>query len=314
MNGNLRTDELLRSYLLGELPEEEMDRLEQELLEDDELFDLCEAQEADLLAAYDRGELTTSDKERVQRCLISSPGGRKRLALAHSLNTLADQSSKTQPAQAAVVPLRQRGTPTPQFEVHWALAAAVLLAVIGLWLAIEGHQDKSGAPTQMVTDTSTPAPQPRPVVPPRSTDQITKAPAPQEPQPPPNLAQSDERTPPQPPAQPQHLSAVITLSLATLRGAEGVEKFLIPAGVELIEIQVDLEGLEDYRSFDAAVKSGTKGTVWEKKGLTPKRLDWGTALVLEVPARHLTPGRYEVAVTAGAETLTQDFEVVGENQ
>ena len=50
-------DELLRSYLLGTLPEREADHLEGRLLAEDELFELSEAIEADLLAACDRGEL-----------------------------------------------------------------------------------------------------------------------------------------------------------------------------------------------------------------------------------------------------------------
>ncbi len=301
MDGDLQNTELLRSYLLGELPEEEMDRLEQGLIEDDELFDLCEALEADLLAAYDRGELTAAEKEQVRRRLASSPAGEGRLALARSLNTAAREAQRT---AVSVVPFRRRTALFPRLTTsRWAAlaAAAVLLLVLGL-------------PRR---DNLQPNPPPQP--PPK---QPVLQPPPKQPvpQPPP------EPTVPQPPPEPttpqqeeqasrhEPVKTVFVLSLATLRGAEDVQKSAIPANAELVEIQVDLEGLEDYRSFDAAVKSETEGTVWEKKGLTPKRLDWGTALVLKIPAQRLTTGLYDLAVTAGTETLTTKFEVLRENQ
>lgn len=111
------------------------------------------------------------------------------------------------------------------------------------------------------------------------------------------------------------VKALLALSLMTLRGAEKVEELHLPPGADIAEIQIDLEGLEDSGSFHAAVRSKDRGTIWEKSGLESRRLDWGTALVLDVPAGLLTPGEYEVAVTAGTETeeMTQEFKVVSEN-
>ena len=78
MRQNQMDDELLRSYLLGELPEPEADRLEQRLLAEDDLFDLLEGLEAELLAAGSRGELAPAERERVFRRLAFSPQGRER--------------------------------------------------------------------------------------------------------------------------------------------------------------------------------------------------------------------------------------------
>ncbi len=112
MRPNPTDDELLRSYLLGELPEEEADRLEQRLLAEDELFELSEAVEADLLAACARGELAPAERERVQQRLASSPRGRERLALAHALNTLAGSSGRA--AAPVVLFPRRAATPRPR--------------------------------------------------------------------------------------------------------------------------------------------------------------------------------------------------------
>src|ERR1700710_2428723 len=101
-------DELLRGYLLGELPEEEAERLERRLLAEDDLFELSEALEADLLAACARGELDATERERVLRRLASSPSGRERLALARALNA---------PAGRPAPPLRAARRGAAAFDV-----------------------------------------------------------------------------------------------------------------------------------------------------------------------------------------------------
>src|SRR5215475_8548576 len=97
MNREPENDELLRSYLLGKLPEEDADRLEGRLLAEDDLFDLAEATEADLLLAADRGGLVPEERERVMRRLASSPQGLERLALARSLGRAAAEQGNVKP-------------------------------------------------------------------------------------------------------------------------------------------------------------------------------------------------------------------------
>src|SRR5436305_13628758 len=94
MNSNPTDDELLRSYLLGELSEEKADAVEGRLLTEDDLFELSEAIEVDLLAEYAQGLLAPAEREHVQRRLASSPQGRERLKLARSLSILAGGDAK----------------------------------------------------------------------------------------------------------------------------------------------------------------------------------------------------------------------------
>jgi hypothetical protein len=310
MRQNQMDDELLRSYLLGELPEAEADRLEQRLLAEDELFDLMEALEAELLAASSRGELAPAERERVLRRLASSPQGRERLALAKALNTVADGLSKKAPSP--VVPFRTRAAvPKPVFQ--WAaLAAAGLLMAAGLsWFSRQAPQEGSSGPLAVHERPAPASPvAPAPEESPASPAPI--APTPREPQRvPERLAGKDDAAT----KRPEPVKALLMLSLTTLRGAEEVEELRLPPGADIAEIQIDLEGLEDSASFHAAVRSKDKVTIWEKSGLESRRLDWGTALVLDVPAGLLTPGEYEVAVTAGTETeeMTQGFKVVSVN-
>src|SRR5689334_21850067 len=97
----MRDEELLYRFLLGELAEDEEEIVEQRLLQEDALFELCEAIEGDLLAASVRGELTPEENERVLARLAASPGGRTRLALAQEFVRAAEEI----PAKPAPAPL-----------------------------------------------------------------------------------------------------------------------------------------------------------------------------------------------------------------
>src|SRR4051794_40681084 len=142
MRSNATDDELLRSYLLGELGEDETDGVERRLLAEDELFELSEAIEADLLAACAGDRLDPAERERIRQRLASSPRGRERLALARSLSTLADGA-----AAAPVLPFARRApAAAPRSATRWTALAAGLLAVAGLaWFALERPAHRGAA-------------------------------------------------------------------------------------------------------------------------------------------------------------------------
>jgi hypothetical protein len=260
MKRESQDDMLLRSYLLGELREEEADRLEQRLLEEDELFEHAEAMEADLLAAADRDELAPAERERVLRRLASSPQGRERLALARSLNAMAAE------VVPVVVPFRRR---VPPPAIHWAALAASLLMLIGLGLSAFQY-----GPQAWKTITRIVLPQPPPAAPP----------------------------------------AVLALTLQSLRGAgdEVVAELHLSPGSRTAEFQIDMEGT-DAKSFNVAIHRKER-TIWEKSALKPIQMSGSPVLVVDVPAKILSAGRYEIAVTPEGESEEiQEFEVVQTN-
>jgi hypothetical protein len=263
MRQNPTDDELLRSYLLAELPEEEADRLERRLLAEDELFELAEAVEADLLAACDRGELAPAERERVLQRLASSPRGRERLALARSLNTAARDP------QGKVVPF-QRRTPAPaRLAWRWATLAASLLAVAGLsWYAVERPRGGESAPW-IAQEQPAPA-------------HAVKAPA------------------PAPPAHPALSRAVFPLALMGLRGAEPTRRLRVPPGTDVVELQIALEGMDELASFHVTLRKATAGISWDQAGLKPRTLDGARALVVDLPAERLPAGRYEIQIQGTA--------------
>jgi hypothetical protein len=262
MKSNPTDDELLRSYLLGQLPEEAADRLERRLLAEDDLFELSEAVEADLLAGYAQGGLAPAERERVQRRLASSPQGRERLALARSLSSLAGRDPKT-----AVLPFTRRAATAQRLAIRWAALAAGLLMAAGLaWLNLGPvHRETHEKPAPVI------AAVPR-------AHEVPKAPGPEKAAPP----------------APEPVKAVFQLALTSLRGAESAEKLRLPAGAGTVELQIAVEGMEDLESFHLTVRNRKAEIVRRWTGLKPKNLNGVRALVVDLPAERLPAGRYEI--------------------
>jgi hypothetical protein len=109
----------LVEYLLGRLPEPEQIRLEAEYLGDAGLQERLILVEDDLVDSYAQGALSADERLRLEEGLLASPRGRRKLALASALGTLAARSRGTAP--------RRRS---------WARAAAVTAAGALLVLAL----------------------------------------------------------------------------------------------------------------------------------------------------------------------------------
>ena len=286
---NRSDEELVRSYLLGELPEDEAERTEGRLLAEDELFELAEAIEGDLLAAADRGELTSAEKEKVEQRLAASPQGRERLALARLLNQAANLAARrsreaggTAPP-APVVPFPRRSTAAASPALRWMALAAGLAAAAGLsWYALERPHGGESAPL-VAHERPAPAhpvapmnPPPAPVPPAASTAAT---------------AEEGHQLAKREPAK-----VLLQLALMTTRGAEPVHRLDLPRGTEIVELQIAIEGMEEFKSFDVAVQDHAAQTVWERHGIEPRSLDGVPTLVAGVPADRLPSGRCEIKV------------------
>jgi hypothetical protein len=108
-------DHILTQYLLGELAEEETERLDEMSIVDDEVAWRLRSVENDLVDAYVRGKLSGETLERFKSSYLSTPQRRKRVILANALLSIERQSTPAAP------PLR-----------WWAIAAAALLIVASL--------------------------------------------------------------------------------------------------------------------------------------------------------------------------------------
>jgi len=295
----MRDQELVRRFLLGELREEKAERVEQRLLEDDELFDLCEAVEAELLEAAVRGELAPAERERVLKRLASSPQGRARLALARNLAAEADRQRTSTQAVPAPIPFRHRPAFAGRPAVRWAVAAGLAVLLGGTWFLVEKTGPEREVQTARQEQTSEPPvrrgpqeiPRQRPA--PTVAAPVEPTPAPQEPAPAAPERVAEERTPEAPVVRP--VTAVLELSLLTFRSEEDlpVPEVQVSGETDVVELRVDVTE-EELGTCNAVIKSGNV-EVWSRT-VEPQPLGDGSFLVLAVPAEDLPPGTYQVEI------------------
>jgi hypothetical protein len=125
-------DDLLKRYLLEDLPGAEAEALERRLLEDDDLFERAEAIEGEILEDYANGGLTTTERARVARYLSASPTGRLRLAVIRGLAAISAEEAAN--GRILVFPPRRPRLSTS--ELRAAIAAMLVLATGSVWLGV----------------------------------------------------------------------------------------------------------------------------------------------------------------------------------
>ena len=142
---------VLRQYLLGELPTDSQQSVEETLLTDDDFYQELLIVEDDLVDEYLAGTLPAGARERFEGHFLLTPARRQKLAFSSAFRKyVADEAEASQPfesdAEAArpVEPDGPRLTPgrgAPSFfarrpVLSWALAATLLLAVsTTVWIA-----------------------------------------------------------------------------------------------------------------------------------------------------------------------------------
>lgn len=78
----------VREYLLGHLSDEELERFEQRLMLEDDLFEELETSTGEVIDEYRAGELTKTEREWLESHLLASTEGRERFKLAVALGHL----------------------------------------------------------------------------------------------------------------------------------------------------------------------------------------------------------------------------------
>ena len=96
---------LLRRYLLGDLPDEQAQRFEEEFFADDEQFSELLAAEDDLIDAFLEKRLSAADRQRFESRFLTTERGRQKIALGSLLRPALREQSVAMPwiAVAAIV-------------------------------------------------------------------------------------------------------------------------------------------------------------------------------------------------------------------
>ena len=140
--------ELMRSYLLGDLEGERLEKFELRLLSDPQLQEALKTEQDELVDDYSFGLLSDGERERFERHFAAAPGRAEQLRFARGMKNLLDDEGRRWAREAAGrAPLRRallRPTTRRKLAAGFALAACLLVAVVAL-LVWRGAREREAA-------------------------------------------------------------------------------------------------------------------------------------------------------------------------
>jgi hypothetical protein len=268
-------DDLLVRYLLGELPDDERERLQDAYFTDDVLFARLLVAEDDLIDAYARGTLTEAQRRRFEQRFGPSPVQARRLKFARLLQ------------DAARVPSPKAAASPPRRIPAWmAVAAAVLLLAVlgaGFWAA-----RRPKAPERVATAPTAIAP-----------TEISRTPTA------PALPSATERAPTRRP--PLAVASLLLGAGTTRSGGAAAEVTLAPdtRGVD-VRLEIGADVATESARYEIVIQAAAGAEVFRRGGL---QVTGGTApsLQVRVPTDALTQRDYVVLLSAEALDGTRQY-------
>lgn len=128
-------DETLRHYLLGQMSDEERDRKDEAYFGDRDFLEQLSIVEDELIESFVHGELSESDRRQFEEFFLRSPERRKRVALARKLEVVLARARTAK--QKVERPAKRKRDDKFQLPGRWMLlplAASLLLATLCAWL------------------------------------------------------------------------------------------------------------------------------------------------------------------------------------
>jgi hypothetical protein len=284
----------MQKYLLGELPEEVRERLEEAYFADDGLYERLLAVEDELIHAYARGELSQPDRERFESRFLTSGVQRQKVEFVKALL----RSSSFQPAiktsstrterslwQNLLAALRRQS-----LAMRLSLAAGLILIVFGsTWLIMENLRLRSQL-RQLQAEQETLRQQEQRLQQ-QATDQRERNDL---------LVEELQREREQRDLLEQERAALRTepsivsflLTPYLTRGDNDPNKLTIPQGAGLLRLLMNVERDSGYKSYRAVLRT-VEGVEIRKQDILPiGSAQDGKTAVLSLPSKSLASGDY----------------------
>lgn len=294
-------DEVLSRYLLGSLPAEETERLDELSVADDEFALRLDAVENDLVDAFARGDLSGDALERFQKLYLSSPRRREKVEFAKTLLRFGEKTAgaaagaTTRPAGSDAKPRdqttsqgrsRQRWFTIPRLDLQWSFAvAAMALLAVGSYLFVENErlrQQATEARNQEIALNQHSEDLERQLGEQRSTNASMLK----------ELDRLREAS-----ASPHALRIVAALLLPQMRGASQVPTVSIPAGTDQVTLRLQLES-DDFPAYGVSLKDpATDQILWRSAKLKAKSEDGAKVVSVQLPAGLLKRQAYIVELS-----------------
>jgi hypothetical protein len=311
-------EELMIRYLLGQLPEEEQVRIEEQFFTDEESYEQLLALEDELRYDYATGELAGRERERFKERFLVTPEDRNKVAFASELISKVAPSEASATAEVTATPSGY----SPWWQqlasllnvqnpvVRYSFAAAVLVVALGAaWLI--SKQFRSDGPTEMAGREQQPQQQTG-----QRDGQTNDAPV-SVPTPPKEVVVEQRPPQPSPSREPEKRDEPSVPSIATflltpglIRDAGEPRQLVIEGNTNRVRLQLSLKRKSEHPGYRAVLRTLEGVEVWNRIGLSARREGAGQAVTAQLPTRLLAGGDYEL-VLQGA-TPSGDYEDVDE--
>ena len=270
----------LVAYLLGTLPEETAERLDELSVTDTTFADSLAAAEHDLIDSYIRGELQGETLERFRQQYLASPFRREKVDLARALRAFTE----SQPTASAARRFVTRALMPPSILTIALAAAALLLIAAGGWLAIENarlrEQVRAIQAQGSATDLQRQLAEQRLAA--ERDLELTRL--------------REERT--------RLEKALDTITIASfvlmpqVRGAAQPSDLSIRRGTTHVALQLMLDPGEYSTVSVALLDSSGRRTLWRGAAMQPRTTPDGKVVDVTLRAEQLPPDRYLLRVEA----------------
>ncbi len=284
-------DELLIRYLLGELSEEEQERIEQRYISDPEFYEQLLTVEDDLIDVYAEGALSQSRRERFEDHFLRSPERQARVGFAKAWIAYVSRQSKSARAEPAVQKASLFGF--LRFE-RWPVAvritAALVLLLGGAFLVAETLRLRSRL---QQTESQRAALE--------NGQQELKQQIEAERQRGEELLSELQREREAHDSQtnnPDQKTGIISffLSPGLVRGTAQAKRLVIQPETRQVRLQVSFDK-GDYNSYGVIIKTVDGREIWRKFGLRAQSKGPGKVVVVTVPAGVFSTEDYILALS-----------------
>ncbi len=305
-------EELIVQYLLGELPEKQQVEIEDLAFQDELYLQNILAVENDLIDEYIRGEIPSNKRQRFESHFLASAERRSKVAFARALSAASESNAPE------VIP--PRWTPTPSVRPNpfvtfirsltpaaaFSLATAALVIIFGAtWLIRDGIRLRAQV-TQLRAERESQEAQRRQLeeqmVGERSRKEELAA----------QLQREDAARALQHEGQvsvaPTSPSTIVALTLlpGLSRGSSTLPRLTINPEVRTVRLQVGIDPQDDYQYFSAELRTQDGKRILSQANLSARTTRIGRMIGLNLPAKTLEAGRFELSLKGTNATGTSE--------
>ncbi|MBD0373107.1 MAG: hypothetical protein ICV60_19860 [Pyrinomonadaceae bacterium] len=330
MRDDSLSEELIDRYLLGDLPEERQAEVEERAFQDRQYMERILAAESDLIDEYVRGGLSDSQRRMFDQRFLASAERRRKVEFAKALSSVI---SEGEVAEKESSPARENASFWSSFAAFFrglspaaglSLAAASLLFVVGIsWVVIETtrlrtqvarlqaeqqtqERDRQTLERQLAEEQARREElSSRLQTEQRERERSEESARQLEREKQEIAARGAQPTQAAQPSQPPVVSLALVAGLA--RGGAGTRPTLVlPPSARVVRLQIGIEPGDDYKSFSAELNTQAGQRVLTNDNLSARSTSRGRIITLDVPARSLNAGQYELALKGRGDAGTTD--------